>query len=513
MWWVACDDEGKVSITGGVWSLFLIRLGAFVRFLSMLTAAAMVPVWAHSQGHSQDQVFGGEDRPLAREILQQLVDIDTTHLSGSTRLAAVAMREHLLNAGFPAGDLKIVGPNDRCMNLVVRYRGIEGSTLKPVLVIGHLDVVEAKRSDWTVEPFTLTEKDGYFYGRGTQDMKASDAAYVTSFILLKRAGWLPKRDIILALTADEETGGDNGVQWLLKNVPSLVRAEFAINPDTGGLLLHDGKPVELDLAASEKIYADFQLTVVNRGGHSARPVPDNAIYRVADALGRLERSPFPVELNPLTRVYLEVESRHEPQEKRMLISKVLGPEMDEAAAAKLSQDSGYNALMHTTCVATLMQAGEAKNALPATATANVNCRIMPGHSPEEIRKRLVEIVGDVKMKVQYKDDGGTLFDHAPVAKGPAASALIPHLMTPLRAVTSATWPGIGVIPEMSSGSSDSAYTWAAGIPTYGVSGMGIDDSDDRAHGRDERLSVSAYYKGVEFTQRLVKALGEPQGRE
>ncbi len=472
-----------------------------------------LPIWIFvaampAFGQTPPLTLSGEDRAMAHDILQQLIDIDTTHLTGSTKPAAVAMRERLLKAGFPSADLRLVGPNDRYMDLVVRYRGTEESTKKPLLVIGHLDVVEAKRGDWTVDPFKLTEKDGYFYGRGTQDMKDSDAAYVTSFILLKRAGWLPKRDIILALTADEETGGDNGVQWLVKNLPSLVKAEFAINPDTGGLLLHDGKPVELDLAASEKTYADFQLTALNRGGHSAKPVPENAIYEVADALGRLERSPFPVELNPLTRVYLEVESRHEPQDRRMLISKILGPDMDQAAAAKLSQDSGYNAVLHTTCVATLMQAGEAKNALPATATANVNCRIMPGHTPEEIRKRLVEIVDDVKMKVQYKDDSGALFDHAPTAGAPAPSALIPQLMTPLRAVVSATWPGIGVIPEMSTGSSDSVYTWAAGIPTYGISGMGIDDNDDRAHGRDERLRVESYYKGVEFTQRLLKALGD-----
>jgi len=292
-------------------------------------------------------------------------------------------------------------------------------------------------------------------------------------------------------------------------MPALSQVEFAINPDTGGVLLHEGKPVELDLAASEKRYADFQLTAVNRGGHSSKPVPDNAIYEVADALGRLERSPFPVELNPLTRVYLEVESRHEPQERRLLISKVLGPDMDQLAAAKLSQDSGYNALLHTTCVATLMQGGEAGNALPATATANVNCRILPGHSPEEVRKRLVEIVDDVKMKVQYKDDSGALFDHAPVEKGPAPSPQVPQLMGALRTVTAATWPGLGVIPAMSTGSSDSTYLWAAGVPTYGVSGMGIDDNDDRAHGKDERLLVESYYKGVEFVQRLVRALGEP----
>jgi len=475
----------------------------FVPVFALLLAATF-PVW----GQVPDPAHGGDSHALARDIFQQLVEINTTHLTGSTRPAALAIENRLLRIGFPAADLMLVGPNDHAMNLVVRYKGAEGETKRPVLIIGHLDVVEAKRSDWTVEPFKLTEKDGYFYGRGTQDMKDSDAAYVTSFILLKKAGWVPKRDIILALTTDEETGGDNGVAWLVKNAPGLVKAEFAINPDTGGLLLRDGKPVELDMAASEKIYADFQLKAVNRGGHSARPVPDNAIYEVADALGRLERSPFPVELNPLTRVYLEVESRHEPQEKRVLISKVLGPDLDQAAAAKLSQDSGYNALLRTTCVATLMQGGEAFNALPATATANVNCRIMPGHSAEEIRKRLVEIVDDVKMKVQYREDNGTLLDHAPTDKGPQPSALVPQLMNPLRAVTSATWPGIGVILEMSTGSSDSVYTSAAGIPTYGISGMGIDDNDDRAHGRDERLRVDAFYAGVDFTQRLVKALGE-----
>jgi len=449
------------------------------------------------------------ERQLARDVFQQLIETNTTHSTGSTTAAAEAIRARLLKAGFAAEDMEIAGPRPNRMNLVVRYRALgRGTDAKPVLVIGHLDVVEAARADWSMDPFTFTEKDGYFYGRGTQDMKDSDAAFVTSFILLKEAGYVPKRDIILALTADEEGGADNGVDWLMKNRPELVHAAFAVNPDAGGMLLHDGKAVEMDLEATEKVYADYELTATNPGGHSSRPVPENTIYEVADALGRLERSPFPAELNAVTREYLEAEARHESPEKKQLISKILGPRMDQAAVDKLSQDPGYNATLHTTCVATMMEAGLAVNALPAEASANVNCRIMPGHSPEEIRLRLAEIVDDVRVKVQWKDEGGALFDHAPGRAPMAPPPPLPEVMKPLRAVVQSMWPGLAIVPEMESGASDSIYTMAAGVPSYGFSGMGIDENDDRAHGRDERLRVEAYYTGVEFTRRIVRALGD-----
>ncbi len=447
------------------------------------------------------------ERTLARAVFQQLIETDTTHSTGSTTKAAELVRERLLEAGFAAGDMEIVGPKPDRMNLVVRYKG-SGSVAKPVLVIGHLDVVEAKASDWTLPPFVLTERGGYFYGRGTQDMKDADAAYVTSFVLLKKAGYVPKRDIILALTADEEGGGDNGVDWLLKNKRELVEAAFAVNPDAGGLVLRDGKPVEMELEATEKVYADFELTATNPGGHSSRPTPDNAIYEIADALGRLERNPFPVELNEVTRAYLLQQMRHESAERIKEIDELLSTPMSQQAAAKLSQDPGYNAVLHTTCVATMLEGGHAPNALPGSAGANVNCRILPGHSPEEIRQRLVAVVDDVRVKVQYKDEGGALFDHAPEKVAIVPPPLRPDVMKPLQTVTAQMFPGIRIVPEMESGASDSIYTMAAGIPSYGFSGMGIDENDDRAHGRDERIRVESFYNGVEFTRRVVVALGD-----
>jgi acetylornithine deacetylase/succinyl-diaminopimelate desuccinylase-like protein len=447
------------------------------------------------------------ERTLARAVFQQLIETDTTHSTGSTTKAAELVRERLLEAGFTAGDMEIVGPKPERMNLVVRYKG-SGSSSKPVLVIGHLDVVEAKASDWTLPPFVLTERGGYFYGRGTQDMKDADAAFVTSFVLLKKAGYVPKRDIILALTADEEGGGDNGVDWLLKNKRELVDAAFVVNPDAGGLVLRDGKPVEMELEATEKVYADFELTATNPGGHSSRPTPDNAIYEIADALGRLERNPFPVELNEVTRAYLLQQMRHESAERIKEIDELLSTPMNQQAAAKLSQDPGYNAVLHTTCVATMLEGGHAPNALPGSAGANVNCRILPGHSPEEIRQRLVAVVDDVRVKVQYKDEGGALFDHAPEKMAIVPPPLRPDVMKPLQTVTAQMFPGIRIVPEMESGASDSIYTMAAGLPSYGFSGMGIDENDDRAHGRDERIRVESFYNGVEFTRRVVVALGD-----
>jgi acetylornithine deacetylase/succinyl-diaminopimelate desuccinylase-like protein len=417
------------------------------------------------------------------------------------------MRARMLDAGFAPGDMEIVGPSAKRMNLVVRYRA-EKSDAKPVLVIGHLDVVEAKREDWTVDPFKFLERDGYFYGRGTQDMKDSDASFVTSFLILKKEGWKPKRDIILALTADEESGGENGVDWLLKNRRELVDAVFAINPDAGGLVTENAKPVEMDLEATEKLYADFQVSASNAGGHSSRPAPDNAIYAVADALGRLERTPFPTELNAVTRAYLEEREKLETPARRKLIAQVLAKPLNQIAAAQLSADAGYNATLRTTCVATMMQAGHAVNALPGSAEANVNCRIMPGHSPEEVRQRLVAIFHDSRLKVEFKDNDGSLQATAPERAAIAPPPLREDVLKPLKAITQAMWPGTPVVPEMETGASDSIYTMAAGIPSYGFSGMGIDEGDERAHGRDERIRVESYYTGVAFTVRLVKALGE-----
>ncbi len=468
---------------------------------------ALVTVMVMSCGVVQAQTLDAAQRQLARDVFQQLIETDTTHSTGSTTTAAEKMRDRMLQAGFAPSDMEIVGPSVKRMNLVVRYRS-EINDAKPVLVIGHLDVVEAKRSDWTVDPFVFLERDGFFYGRGTQDMKDSDASFVTSFLILKKEGWKPKRDIILALTADEESGGENGVDWLLKNRRDLVDAVFAINPDAGGLVTQHTKPVEMDLEATEKVYADFQVSASNPGGHSSRPVPDNAIYAVADALGRLERTPFPTELNAVTRAYLEARAKLETPSRRKLIELVLAKPMNQIAAVQLSADAGYNATLRTTCVATMMQAGHAVNALPGAASANVNCRILPGHSPEEVRQRLVAVFHDSRLKVEFKDNDGSLHPTAPDRAAIAPPPLREDVMRPLKAITQEMWPGIPVVPEMETGASDSIYTMAAGIPSYGFSGMGVDEGDERAHGRDERIRVESYYAGVAFTVKLLRALGE-----
>jgi acetylornithine deacetylase/succinyl-diaminopimelate desuccinylase-like protein len=443
-------------------------------------------------------------RKLAHDIFQQLIEINTTDSVGSTTVAAEAMSKRLLAAGFAAADVKVVGPNDRKGNLVARYRGTGSS--KPILIIAHLDVVEARREDWTTDPFQFVEKDGYFYGRGTQDMKVSDAILVTTFIRFKREGYQPDRDIILALTADEEGGKSNGVDWLLKNHRELVDAAFALNPDSGGVTTVKGKPLDVDVEANEKLYADFELDASNRGGHSSLPVPDNAIYHIAGALSRLEHAPFPFELNPITRTYFERRAALESGQTAADMRAILRTPADPKAIARLSMEARFNSLMRTTCVATRFNAGHANNALPQQAQAIVNCRILPGHSMEEVRQELIRVFADPKITVKYVDNAYRVLDRAPETKAFAPVLPPAEVMRPLERVTDTMWPGAPVIPEMETGASDSVYTIAAGIPSYGISGVALDEDDVRAHGKDERVRVGSFYDGVEFYYRYLKAL-------
>jgi acetylornithine deacetylase/succinyl-diaminopimelate desuccinylase-like protein len=446
-------------------------------------------------------------RRMARDIFQQLIEIDTTDSAGSTTVAAQAMAKRLLDAGFAAEDLKVLGPNDRKRNLVARLRGTGGAR-RPILIIGHLDVVEARRADWTTDPFQFMEKDGYFYGRGTQDMKVNDAILITTFIRFRREGWRPDRDIIVALTADEEGGRSNGVEWLLKNHRDLVDAEFVINADGGGVTTVKGKTVNVDIEASEKLYADFQLTATNAGGHSSLPVPDNAIYHIADALARLEKATFPVELNEITRAYFERRATLESGQTKADMNAILRTPPDAAAVARLSLDPRYNSMMQTTCVATRLSAGHANNALPQMAQANVNCRILPGHSSEEIRQALIGIFADPKVQVRHVSDAGGVSERAPDKKAFSPLLPPPEVLQPLERVAAGIWPGAPVIPYMETGASDSVHTIAAGLPSYGVNGVAIDQDDIRAHGKDERVRVSAYYDGVEFYYLYLKELGK-----
>lgn len=474
----------------------------FARWIASAALCLALSAAAHAQ---QPQAhLDSATRQLSHDIFKQLIEINTTDSVGSTTVAAQAMAQRLLDAGFPAADVQVLGPNSRKGNMVARLHGT--GKHKPILFIGHLDVVEARRDDWTTDPFQFVEKDGYYYGRGTEDMKSEDAILVTNFIRLKKEGYQPDRDLILALTADEEGGKSNGVDWLLRNHRDLIDAEFVINPDGGGVELQDGKPVLVSMDATEKLYADYQLEVRNRGGHSSLPVPDNAIYQLAEGLIRLSHYQFPFELNSVTRSYFERSAAVESGQTAADMRAILKSPPDQEAIARLSQDALYNSTMHTTCVATRLEAGHANNALPQTARANVNCRILPGHSREQVRQDLVRVLADSQIAVRWVDTDGNVHDVAPDQVALPPVPLRPDVMGPLEKVAAEMWPGAPVIPSMATGASDGVYTNAVGIPTYAISGTAIEQGDDRSHGRDERVPIESYYRGVEFYYLFIKAL-------
>lgn len=443
-------------------------------------------------------------RKLAHDIFKQLIEINTTDSIGSVTAASEAMAQRFREAGFADSDIQVMGPNDRKKNVVVRLHG--SGKHKPVLLIGHLDVVEAHREDWTTDPFQFVEKDGYFYGRGTTDMKDGDAIMSATLIRMKKEGYVPSRDIILALTADEEGGTSNGVDWLIKNHRDLVDAEFVLNHDGGGVLMDHGKAVMMEVDATEKLYGDYVLTATNPGGHSSLPVPDNAIYELSDALIRLSHFQFPLELNNITRAYYERLSQHETGQRGADMKAILKTPPDLQAAARLSKDPIDNSLLHTTCVATRLNGGHANNALPQRAQANVNCRIEPGHSLEEIRQTIENVVADAKVKVQFRENNNQVLDQGSDRHSYVPPAPRQEVFTPLDKIVPAMWPGIPVLPAMSTGASDGVYTNAAGMPTYAVSGVAYDRDDIRAHGKDERERADSFYKGVDFYYVFLKAV-------
>ncbi len=429
---------------------------------------------------------------LARDIFRELIEINTTTSKGSTA-AAEAMAARLRDAGFTSNDIQITGPDPLYMNLVVRYHG--KGTLRPVLFICHLDVVEALPQDWSSDPFTFLEKDGYFYGRGTTDVKCEDADLITNLIRLKQEKFVPDRDIIVALTADEEGGSNNGVNWLLTNRRDLIDAEFGINPDGGGGSLKDGKHMAMDVQTSEKIYASFDVTARNKGGHSSLPVKDNAIYELSEGIIRLSQFNFPVRLNETTRSYFEQAALKETGQVKSDILTILQNPSDTAAANRLAASSAYyNAMMRTTCVATMLDGGHAENALPQTATANVNCRMLPEDNPENVLANLKKVIADTSISVTCTYSSFV----APL------SPLRDNVRIPVEQISASMWPGVKVSPVMSTGATDSKYLRRAGIPAYGISGMFTDMDDVRAHGRDERIGVSDFYQGVEFMYNFIK---------
>ncbi|MCU7494302.1 MAG: M20/M25/M40 family metallo-hydrolase [Ignavibacteria bacterium] len=431
---------------------------------------------------------------LARSIFSELININTTQNNGSTK-AAEAMHERLKQAGFPESDMHLTGPKPQNMNLVVRYPGT--GKLRPVLFIVHMDVVEAIRSDWSFDPFNFTEKDGYFYGRGACDIKNEAADIIANLIRLKAEGFMPERDIIVALTEHEESGDANGVKWILENRPDLIEAEFAINLDAGGGSIVDDRPQLLEIQTGEKTFANFKLEAHNKGGHSSLPVKDNAIYRLAAALTRLAKFDFPIQLNDTTRMFFQRALETETEGIKEDIEAILKTPLDSQAAERLAElNPYYNAVMRTTCVATLLNGGHADNALPQTAAANINCRMLPGDTPEDVLKTLKSVVSDPMVEITCTY----------TAVSSPISAIREDLMAIAEQIASSMWPGVKVTPFISTGATDGKHLRNAGIPVYGVSGMFLDMKDMRAHGKDERIGVKEFYDGVGFMYQFVKAI-------
>ena len=439
-----------------------------------------------------------EHQKLARDIFRELIEINTTVNMGSTK-AAEAMAARLKGAGFPEADINIVGPSPRNMNLVARLKG--KGTLPPLLFIGHLDVVEALPQDWSFDPFEFREIDGYFYGRGTTDMKNEDADLIVNLIRLKKEGFIPDRDIIVALTDDEEGGPANGIQWLIANRLDLIDAEYCINPDGGGGSIKNGKEILMAIQTSEKVYTDFTLEAHNKGGHSSLPEKDNAIYHLAGALMSIAGYEFPLNLNETSRMFFERNARQETGQTRADMLAVAKIPPDTLAATRLAKASAhYNSLMRTTCVATIVTAGHANNALPQTARANVNCRLLPDDNQKSVLNTLISIINDPQIDItcSYAANPGPL------------SPLRKDVLDAVDRLTTSMWPGVIVTPIMATGATDGKRLRSAGIPVYGVSGMFGDVDDVRAHGKDERMGIKQFYNGIEFMYRLMKELSSVQ---
>jgi acetylornithine deacetylase/succinyl-diaminopimelate desuccinylase-like protein len=476
-----------------------------LKFVVALCFAVTLPTFAFAQ-QATPRAASSPHEKLAREVYQELVNTNTVDGVGSTTRAARAMAKRFIDAGFPSEDIKVLIPSADSTkgNLVVRYRGTGKSKAKPLLLLAHLDVVAALRADWPRDPFILVEENGFFYGRGSSDDKAMAAIFVANLLQYKAEGWHPSRDLVLALTADEEGGDSNGVEWLIKEHKDLIDAAYAINEGGGGTLAGRGadvRPLFNSIQAAEKVPENFTLTVTNSGGHSSVPRPDNAIYSLANGLARLGRFTFPVAVNPVTRAFFEQTAKVERPEVAAAMRAIAANPLDSIAAASLSKDPRYASMLRTTCVATRLAGGHANNALPQTATANVNCRIAPTSSTEETQTTLTRIFADTSIKITFADNTREKF---PTSSKP----IEPELLAATTALTHTMWGNIPVIPVLSTGATDGRFLRAADVPTYGVSGIFSVPGESNAHGRDEKLRTKSFYDGLEFLDKLVRQLAK-----
>ena len=463
-----------------------------MRFSVVPIVAIALPALLTAQSQNLTPV-----QQLAHDIYKELIEINTSDSVGNTTTAANAVAKRFRDAGFPETDIFLGGPKPDKYNLVVRYHGTGGGR-KPLMLLAHLDVVAALKSDWSadLDPFKFTERDGYYYGRGTSDDKAMASIFIANMLRFKQENYKPDRDLILALTADEEGGGSNGVRWLIANHKDLIDAAYALNEGGGGAL-RDGKPFINSVGAAEKVSANFTMSTANRGGHSSVPRDDNAIYQLAEALTKVGKYQFPVMLNDVTKAYFTKTATIETPEMGAAMRKIVANPNDAAASAIISADPRYRSMLRTTCVATMLNGGHARNALPQTATANINCRMAPGHDPTDVRAALLKTANDT----------GVSLSRAPAMEHASPSPLSAEIMGPIEKVTRDVFgPNVLVIPTMGTGATDSKYLRAIGIPGYGVSGLFGDPNDGRAHGKDERVLITSYYQSQDFLYRLVKEL-------
>jgi acetylornithine deacetylase/succinyl-diaminopimelate desuccinylase-like protein len=434
-----------------------------------------------------------------REIYKELVEINTTDSAGSCTEAAQALAARLKAAGLPSQDVQVIVPPDgpKKGNLVARYRGTGAK--RPIMLLGHLDVVEAKREDWQRDPFKLVEENGYFYARGAADDKAMVSVFTANLIRYRREGYRPERDLIEVATCDEEIipSRFSGIVYLLKNHRDFIDAEFALNEGGMGLLDKNGKHLRMSMQAGEKVFQTYQLEVTNPGGHSAFPVKDNAITHLAGGLARLGEYDFPFKLSATTRAYFERMSSIETGQTAADMKAILREPPDAEAIARLSANPLNNSTFRTTCVATMVDAGHASNALPQRARATVNCRILPGESVTEVQQTLAHVMADDKIRITPT--------HEPTLSPPPP--LSAEIIGPIERVSAQMWPGVPVVPTLLAGATDGRFTINAGIPTYGVSGMFRDPDGAGVHGLNERIRARTLYEGHEFLYRLVKLYG------
>jgi acetylornithine deacetylase/succinyl-diaminopimelate desuccinylase-like protein len=464
--------------------------------IGRLIAASLTALLWGAGTHAQPS---SPDLEVFRQTYKELVEINTTLSAGSCTQAAQAMGKRLLDAGFPASDVQVIAPTEfpKQGNLIAILKGTANTKRKPILLLAHIDVVEAKREDWERDPFKLVEENGYFYARGTSDDKAMAAVFVDSLVRYRKAGYKPQRDIKLALTCGEETDATfNGVSYLLKNNRALLDAEFSLNEGGRGTLDENGKRLLLGIQIGEKVYQDFRLETTSPGGHSARPSKDNAITRLAAGLIKVGAYDFPIRISEVTREFFKQTAAmsNDPMAQDLKAASQGNPS-DEVVARIAAKSALWNAMMRTTCVATQLEGGHAPNALPQRASANVNCRILPGENVEAIRQTLVNVVGDPSISVSLVAEPG------PTSPAPP---LTPTVLDPAKKVAAKLWPGVPVVPSLSTGATDGRFTNAAGIPTYGLTGMFIDPDGGGVHGLNERIRVRSLYEGREFLYEVVK---------